>query len=296
MVTTISSSASRSSIVSSVVSVRISVRRASPYSSLMASSSSLMIAISLASDARIAFSSSISLRTSSCSSTIFCRSSAARRRSCMSRMALAWISVSVEPRHQGVAGRVGVGRLADDPDHEIELLDGLAQPGQDVGPLLRPRQVVARPPGDHLAAELDERLQHLLEVDDLRAAVDQRQHDDAEGRLHLGVLVELVEDDLRQLAPPQLEHHPDALAVRLVPDLRDALDPLLAAELRDLLDEARLVHLVRQLGDDDRLAPAPQLLGVGLGPQRDGASARRVRLADAARGRRCSRRSGSRGR
>src|SRR4030095_13412370 len=114
---------------------------------------------------------------------------------------------------------LAVPRLADDPDHEIELLDGLAQPGQDMGPLLRARQVVARPPGDYFAAELDERLQHLLEIDDLRAAVDQRQHDDAEGGAHLGVRVELVEDDLRQLGPSQLEYHPDALTVRLVANL-----------------------------------------------------------------------------
>ena len=42
---------------------------------------------------------------------------------------------------------------ADDPDHEVELLDGLAEPGQDVGPLLGAGQVVARAPGDDLAAE-----------------------------------------------------------------------------------------------------------------------------------------------
>src|SRR5205823_9124323 len=75
---------------------------------------------------------------------------------------------------------------------------------------------------------------------------------------------------------------PDALAVRLVADFGDAGDLLLGRELRDLLDEARLVHLVRQLRDDDGLAAAPHLLGVRLGPERDRPAARRVGLADAA--------------
>ena len=60
-------------------------------------------------------------------------------------------------------------------------------------------------------------------------------------------------------------------------------DSLLRRELGDLLDEARLVHLVRQLGNDDGLAAAPHLLGVRLGPQRDGPPAGRVGFADAAR-------------
>src|SRR6266850_2456630 len=188
----------------------------------------------------------------------------------------------LEPHHQRVLGGVGTVGAADDANHQIELLDGLAQARENVRPLLRARELVPRPAGDDLAPEADERLQHSLEVDDLRAAVDERQHDDPEARLHLRVLVELVQDDLRDLAAAQLEHDPDALPVRLVADLRDALDLLLLHELGDLLDEARLVHLVRQLADDDGLAAAPHLLGVRLRAQRDAAAAGRVRLANAA--------------
>ncbi len=120
-----------------------------------------------------------------------------------------------------------------------------------------------------------------LSVHDLRAPADQRQHDDAEGGLHRGVLVELVDHDLRDLAAPQLEHDPDALAARLVAALGDPLDPLVANQLADLLHQRGLVHLVRQLGDDDGLAAAPHLLHVGLRPERDDAAARRVGLANA---------------
>src|SRR5215510_14053332 len=188
----------------------------------------------------------------------------------------------LELSHQGFARGVGALGLADQADHQVELLDRLAQARQDVGPLLGPGQVVARAPGDDLAAEAHERLEHLLEVDDLRSPVDQGQHDDAEGRLHLRVLVELVHHDLWDLAPSELEHHANALAVRLVADLGDAGNLLLGRELRDLLDQAGLVHLIRKLRDDDGLTAAPHLLGVRLGAQRDGAAAGRVCLADAA--------------
>src|SRR5438105_1471721 len=188
----------------------------------------------------------------------------------------------LEPRHQRVLGGVGAVRAADDADDHVELLDGLAQAREHVRPLLRARELVPCPAGDDLAPEADERFQHFLEVDDLRAAVDERQHDDPEARLHLRVLVELVQDDLRDLAAAQLEHDPDALPARLAADLRDTLELLLLHELGDLLDEGRLVHLIRQLADDDGLAPAPHLLGVRLRAQRDAAAAGRVRLANAA--------------
>ena len=100
-------------------------------------------------------------------------------------MARAWISDSSSCAHQGVAGRVRALRLPDEPDDQVELVDRLAQALQDVGALLGAGEVVLRPPGDDLAAERDELLQHLLEVDDLRPPADQGQHDDAEGGLHL---------------------------------------------------------------------------------------------------------------
>src|SRR5207302_1423010 len=136
----------------------------------------------------------------------------------------------VEPPHQRVLRRVGALRLADQADHEVELLDRLPEAGQDVRALLGAGEVEPGPARHDLAAEADEGLEHLLEVHHLRPAVDEGEHDDPEGRLHLRVLEELVEDDLRNLVAAELEHHSNALAVRLVADLRDALELLLAPE------------------------------------------------------------------
>ena len=54
----------------------------------------------------------------------------------------------------------------------------------------------------------------------------------------------------------QLDDDAHAVLVGLVAQLRDALDVLVAHQLGDALDQARLVDLVGQLGDDDRLAVA----------------------------------------
>ena len=49
----------------------------------------------------------------------------------------------------------------------------------------------------HIKAMLDEILEHLLKIQDSGLAIDDGEHDDAEAGLHLGLLVEVVEDDLR---------------------------------------------------------------------------------------------------
>src|SRR5882724_10414211 len=183
--------------------------------------------------------------------------------------------------HERFARGVGAVRGADEADDEVELLHRFAQTGEDVRPLFRAREVVTGPARDHLAAEPDEGFQHLLEIHDLRAAVDEREHDDAEARLHLRVLEELIQHDVGDLAPAELQHDADALAIRLVADLRDAADLLFLRQFGDLLDERGFVHLVRQLGDDDRLAAAPSLLKVRFRAKGEGAAARRVGIPNA---------------
>ena len=124
-------------------------------------------------------------------------------------------------------------------------------------------------------------VQDFLEVQDLRLAVDERQHDDTEAVLQLRVLVELIEDDVRVRVAAQVNDDAHAAAVRLIVERRDALDLLVAHELRDLLDEARLVDLIRQLRDDDARLAVRQRLDAGIRAHLDDTAARRVRLADA---------------
>ena len=77
---------------------------------------------------------------------IRCRSRAASRRSCMSRIAVAWISSMSSSSHQAAAG--GVGRLAaaDQRDDRVELVERLDAAAQDVRALLGLAQPVAGAP------------------------------------------------------------------------------------------------------------------------------------------------------
>ena len=152
---------------------------------------------------------------------------------------------------------------------------------EDVRARLGLAQLELGAPPDDLAAELDEVLDDVDERQHARPAADDRQHDDAERRLQLRVLVEVVEDDLGHLAALQLDDDPHAVAVGLVAQIGDALDRLLAHELGDVLEQPLLVDLVRNLGDDDRdLVALLRLLGRGLGAQRDRAAAGRVGVED----------------
>ncbi len=150
-----------------------------------------------------------------------------------------------------------------------------------MGPLPGLHQIEGRPPDDDLLAERQETLEDLLEVEDPGLAPVDGQHDDPEGGLHLGMLVELVQDDRGDLVPLQVENDADPLAVRFVPEVGDPADLLLLDELRDLLDEVRLVDLIGKLGHDDALAVVPGvLLDQGARPHPDDPPPRPVSRED----------------
>ena len=88
----------------------------------------------------------------------------------------------------------------------------------------------------------------------LGLAVHDGQQDHGEALLHGGVLEELVEHDLRLGAALQLDHDAHAVAVALIADVRDVVDDLVVDQFGDALDQVGLVDLVRNFGDDDRLA------------------------------------------
>ena len=74
---------------------------------------------------------------------------------------------------------------------------------------------------------LEEDLEHLLEAEGARLAVDQGDGVDAEGVLHRGQLVELLEQRLGDEAVLDLDDQPQALlAVGEVLDVGDALELL----------------------------------------------------------------------
>ena len=115
-----------------------------------------------------------------------------------------------------------------------------------------------------------------------RNTVHQRKHDRTEGGLHLRVLVEPVEHDVRDRITLELDHDPHAVTVRLVAQVPDVNDLLVAHELRDLLDQPGLVHHERNLCDDDALPRVP-LLDLGSSTHDETTAPSAVRVLDPVR-------------
>ena len=114
--------------------------------------------------------------------------------------------------------------------------------------------------------------------------VDEGDHVHPERGLHRGVLVQLVEDDLRDRVALELDHEAHATPVRLVPDVGDLRDLLVVDEVGDLLDQAAvpaLADLEGQLGDDDRLLALTDRLDVSLGLHPHPPAPGGVRVTDA---------------
>ena len=114
----------------------------------------------------------------------------------------------------------------------------------------------------------------------LGLAVDERQHVEVERQLHRGVLEQVVQHRVRVGVVLDLDVDPHAVPVGLVAQVGDPVDPLVLHQVGDLLEKGRLVHLVRQLGDDDRHPVAAGLLEGDLGPHDHAAVAVGVHLAD----------------
>ena len=127
---------------------------------------------------------------------------------------------------------------------------------------------------------LNPQLQGALEGQHLRLAVHQGQHVDAEGSLQLGMLEQLIEGRLGVRAALKLDDDAHTTPVRLVAQVGDGVDLPVTHELGDALDEGSLVHLIGQLGDDDALAVALDVLDVGLGAHDDAPATRRVGVSD----------------
>ena len=197
----------------------------------------------------------------------------------MSRIACDWICDRPNCVIRPSRASDGVLRPANQRDHRVEVVERDLQPFEDVIARFRLPQLELGAPADDLAAELDEALDQLEQRHHLRPAADDGEHDDAEAQLQLGVLVEVVENHLRHFAALQLDDDAHAVAVGLVPQVGNALDRLLAHQIGDPLDQLRLVDLIRDLGDDDRLAVA-FLVGLDLRSRahQDRAAAGRVGL------------------
>ena len=116
----------------------------------------------------------------------------------------------------------------------------------------------------------------------MRRVGHERQHDDAERRLHRRVLVQLVQHHARNRIALQLDDDAHAVLVGLVAQVGDAFELLVANQVGDVLDQLRAVDLIRNLGDDDlRLVRGFLLLDHRTRAHDDAAATRLLIILDA---------------
>ena len=185
--------------------------------------------------------------------------------------------------HQAGARHVAVARAADQRDHLVEVVERDQQALEAVHARLERAQLVLGAADDDLALVLDVVVDDRPQRQRPRHVVDQRDHVHAERGLQRGVLVELVEDDLRVGVALELDHHAHAATVRVVLDVRDLGELLLGVQVGDLADQAAIAALLDhegQLGDHDVVLALLALLDVHLGAHTDPAAAGLVGVAD----------------
>ena len=102
--------------------------------------------------------------------------------------------------------------------------------------------------------------------------------------MHLRVLVELIQNDLRLGSALEADQDAHSIAVALIAEVvfRDVGDDLVVDQLGDALDELGFVDLVGDLGDDDRLAAVLELLDRRFGAHQEASTARLISLRDSA--------------
>ena len=183
--------------------------------------------------------------------------------------------------HQRFARGIRIRRGADEANDLVDIGDRDRQAAQHVGAFAGLVEQVFGAARDHFLAEIHEGLDQVLQRHQLGAPAVQRHHVGAEARLQRGVAVELVEHDIRHSVALDLDDDAHAVAIGFVAQIGDAFDLLFADELRDLLDQRRLVHLIGDLVDDDRFALLAHDLDLGFASHDDRAATRHVGRARA---------------
>ena len=173
------------------------------------------------------------------------------------------------------------GGTSNDLDDVVHVIERDVVAEQDVLARFGLAQLELRAPPHDFDAVLDEELQQRQQAQLARLAVHDREQNHAERFLHLRELEQMVQNNLRFFAALHFDDDAHALAVGFVAHVGDAFDFLGLHQLGDALDQARLVDLVGNLGDDDVLAVLAGGFDRGLGAHDEAAAAGLVRVDDA---------------
>src|SRR6266851_4484767 len=165
------------------------------------------------------------------------------------------------------------GLSTNNPDHVVEVIQGNLIAEQNVLALFRFFQLENRAAADYIDAVLDEQLDHRDQAQFARLPGDDGEQDHAERLLHLRELEKIIEDELRFFAALQLDDDAHAFARGFIAHIGNSFQFFRLHQFGDALDQPRLVHLIRNLRDDDAFAVFGGLFDSSLGAHGKAAAA-----------------------
>ena len=182
--------------------------------------------------------------------------------------------------HERYLGLRWRGRRLDDSDDLVNVRERHGLPFEQVGTVARLAKFEDCTAGDDFAAMPQERFEQLTQPHEARLTVQQGNHVDAEDGFQRCLLEQIVQHHFRGDIALQFHHHAHAVLVGLVANFADALDQLFLVEFGNALQQARLVHLVRQFGNDDGLTARTDVFEVGTRTHAHPAAAIAISIAE----------------
>src|SRR3974390_161403 len=164
------------------------------------------------------------------------------------------------------------GRTADDADDVIEVIQGDLVAEQNVFALFSLLELEDGARANAVVAMFNEELDERDQPQFTRLPTDDGKQDHAEGFLHLRVFEKIVEDELRFFAALQFDDNAHAFARGFIAYIGNTFQFFRLDKFRDPFNEACLVDLIRNFGNDDAFAIFAVFFNSGFGPHGEAAT------------------------
>ncbi len=185
--------------------------------------------------------------------------------------------VETEVRHEALLRFSAILRCPDEGDDFVEIVQSDNKAGKDVRPFFGLSEFVPGASHHNVFSVHEVVPKQRLQCQDLGPSVYQGQQDASKTCLKTRMLEQLVQNHLGLNVSPDLYDDPEPLVlVALVAKVGHSLDFLVPHQIRNGLDKSRLVHLVRNLVDNDGLFAVLLFLNPRAGPESKDAPAGRV--------------------
>ncbi len=119
-------------------------------------------------------------------------------------------------------------------DNLINILRGNDQTFEDMGTFLSLTQLKLGSACNHFMTMVDERLQHLFQIESFRTTIHKCHIVDAERSLHLGHLVEFIQHHIGISIAFELDDNTHTLVVTFVVDIGDTIKFLLSHKVGNI--------------------------------------------------------------